>query len=404
MRLLVVAYRIAAGEGSESGSGYNFVQHIREYVDDLTVLTRCDQAELLVSDRALAGVTFVGYDVPRTISWWKRGPRGVLPYYYLWQVGVGRIAARLHRSRPFDVVHQWNFHTDSSPHFLRAPGGRVIWGPICHQPTLPLSYLRLEPLRGPMREAAKGAAKRAVWHLDPALRAAIQRTDVTLYANHDVALPFHKATDLRYQPFAMGGYMDSVEHARLRAPASLRLVHVGRMVSIKGAAVGLEALARSAGGPAADAQLEVIGEGPLSDGLVRLAHRLRVADRVRFTPWMPQAELARRYRSADALLYPSLANQDSVVAEALAGGLPVIGIESTGTAIMAGAAGLTAPRRPHRSTIDGLAAAITQLASEKRHAPDVLAARRESALRRSHELSWPVVAAQIARIYAERTD
>ena len=402
MSALVIAYKIAAGEGSESGSGYNFVKHIREHVGDLTVITRCDQAEALVGDPAVAGVKFVGYDVPRMISWWKRRHRGVMPYYYLWQLGVGRAVARMHARQQFNIVHQWNFHTDWAPHFLHAPQARIIWGPVCHQPQLPMSYLCLERLGGPVREFAKVTAKRAFWHLDPALRSAIRRTDVAIYANRDVASPFHAARDLRFQTFAMGGFMGQVDGVDTTHANSLKLIHVGRMVSIKGAAVALEALSRVHDGAAANAQLEIVGDGPLRERLVEHARQLRVLDRVTFTAWMAQADLARRYRSSDALLYPSLANQDSVVAEALAGGLPVIGVESTGTEMMAGTAGLMAPRRPHSATVDGLAAAIALLATEKRVAPATFAARKRAATLRSQALSWRQTAADIADIYSER--
>ena len=105
------------------------------------------------------------------------------------------------------------------------------------------------------------------------------------------------------------------------------------------------------------------------------------------------------YAAADGLLYPSLANQDTVVAEGLAAGLPIIGVAGTGAAIMAGDAGLMAPRRPHTATVQGLASAIRALSQEKVHSPVDLDRRKKTARLRSRELSWPATARGIVAAY-----
>ena len=396
VRVLLVCYQIERGKGSEAGSGYNFLLHLKDTVPHVTVLTRHNNAALLREDADLAGVAVVGYDPPPGLTRWKRGSRGALPFYYLWQAGAGRAARRLHAVEAFDVVHQYNFHTDWAPHFLRFDDARVVWGPICHQPLLPRPYLQLEPVRGLARELAKAALKRFFWTFDPNLRRAIRASDVILFANQEVPPAYRRSGKVVQQTF--GGALPGQMQEQARAEGPLRLLHVGRFVSIKGAAVALDALheARRRG---CVATLTLVGEGPLREGLADKVAALGLQDSVRLLPWMDRNALRGQYARADALLYPSLANQDGVVAEALAASLPVIGIDTSGTATMAADSGLLAPRKPYRATVLGLAEAIGLLASEVASDPAAWAGRRARARARSRELSWGSTARDIAARY-----
>lgn len=396
MRVLLICYQIERGKGSEAGSGYNFLLHLKDVVPHVTVLTRHNNAALLRQDPELAGVEVVGHDPPARVTRLKRGGRGALPFYYLWQAGAARTAARLHAAAAFDVVHQYNFHTDWAPHFLRFDDARIVWGPICHQPMLPLSYLQLERGRGLAREIGKATLKRFFWTVDPNLRRAVRATDVILFANQDVPRVYRRSGKVAYQTF--GGAIPGQARPALRPAGSLRLLHVGRFVSIKGAAVALDALhrARSLG---ADASLTLVGDGPLRAPLRRKVAALDLEDCVELRPWMDRDALRLEYATADALLYPSLANQDGVVAEALAASLPVIGVATTGTATMAASAGVWAPRRPYPATVQGLAEGIASFAAEVASDPEAWAGRVAAAEARSRQLSWTATAQDIAARY-----
>ncbi len=396
MRVLVICYQIERGKGSEAGSGYNFVVNLNRLAHDITLVTRPNNAERLTGDALMEGVRIVGHDPARAITRLKRGSRGLVLFYYIWQAGVGRLAAELHEREPFDVVHQYNFHTDWAPHFLRVPGARVVWGPICHQPTLPWSFLQLERWRGPVREAGKALLKRFFWNVDPNVRRAIRASNVILFANEDVPRVFARSGKVRQQTF--GGALPG-QAARARATSGpLELLHVGRCVSIKGAAVALDAV-REARARGADVRLTLVGEGLLRHELEAKARSSGLGAVVRFLPWLSQEQLARVYARADAFLYPSLGNQDGVVAEALAASLPVIGIGGSGTAVMAADAGAWARPGPYARLVGDLAAAIVTMAKEARAGTEGWQARRDTALRRAEMLSWSTTAQQISARY-----
>lgn len=71
--------------------------------------------------------------------------------------------------------------------------------------------------------------------------------------------------------------------------------------------------------------LDLVGDGPLRDTLVKQAAELGLADIVRWHGWKPRAELRSMYQAADALINPSLyEGMPNTVLEAMACGLPVL--------------------------------------------------------------------------------
>ena len=95
---------------------------------------------------------------------------------------------------------------------------------------------------------------------------------------------------------------------------------VGRLVDWKALDIVLEAMQR-----VPDANLDVIGDGPMLVPWRKLAIDQGLADRVHFHGWLPQSECARYLATARALLLPSLYEcGGAVVLEAMAMSKPVI--------------------------------------------------------------------------------
>ncbi len=104
------------------------------------------------------------------------------------------------------------------------------------------------------------------------------------------------------------------------------LLHVGRLSAEKKLDIVLNSLAQLAP-TEPDLRLLVVGTGP-SEGLYKkMAEDLGISDRVVFTGFLPDSELAKAYASAEMLVIAStFETQGLVVLEALASGTPVTGI------------------------------------------------------------------------------
>jgi glycosyltransferase involved in cell wall biosynthesis len=145
---------------------------------------------------------------------------------------------------------------------------------------------------------------------------------------------------------------------RARRPA--RLVNVAMHVEVKALDVLLRAFASVAASRPA-LTLELIGEGPLTAGLQRLAAELGLAGRVRFGGTASPERIAEVLRQSDLFVLSSLSeNMPLAVIEALCCGLPVAGTDVGGVPEAVGGDGvLASPADP-----EALAAAIETVLDE----------------------------------------
>jgi glycosyltransferase involved in cell wall biosynthesis len=130
-------------------------------------------------------------------------------------------------------------------------------------------------------------------------------------------VPFGIDTD-RFEPTsATLSRAEELRAARVRPV----VLFVGRLIYYKGADVLVRAMAD------VEADLVLIGSGPLEGELRALASSLGIAGRVTFLPPMEDAELAAWYRAAAVLCLPSVARSEAyglVQLEAHASGTPVV--------------------------------------------------------------------------------
>ena len=104
------------------------------------------------------------------------------------------------------------------------------------------------------------------------------------------------------------------------------VLFVGRLIYYKGAEVLVRAMA------GVDADLVMIGSGPLEAQLRELAAEVKIADRVTFPGGQPFDELVAWYHAADVFCLPSIARSEAfglVQLEAHATGTPVVSTDLT---------------------------------------------------------------------------
>jgi glycosyltransferase involved in cell wall biosynthesis len=176
------------------------------------------------------------------------------------------------------------------------------------------------------------------------------------------------------------------------AARSAQLLFVGKLTPQKGLHHLLEALPLCRTRPT----LEVVGAGRVDDSALRArAQVLGLGDRITWTPILPQAELARRYRSACALVIPATDEGLGLTAvEASLSETPVIAFASGGVtdAVVHGETGQLVPPGDVRK----LAEAIDALVSDATLARTLGAGARRFAMRR---FSAGAVAATYAALY-----
>lgn len=177
--------------------------------------------------------------------------------------------------------------------------------------------------------------------------------------------------------------------AQLLGSAAPYYLLVGKNEPYKGHAIAVQAFAQSAQD---DELLVLVQRASGGRGLLELAARLGVAERVKLLPAVTGRDLVSLLQAARALLQPSIVEGFGIpVLEAMACGCPVIASDAPALVEVSGGAGL------HAAVGDAsaLAAAITRLRTEDRERV------RQRGLARAAQFSWERTAAETLAIYHE---
>jgi glycosyltransferase involved in cell wall biosynthesis len=168
----------------------------------------------------------------------------------------------------------------------------------------------------------------------------------------------------------------------------------------KGLPLAFEAMARVSDLPV---RLTIAGQGPSRSAYERHAAALGLAEKVRFLGLVPRERLlADIFASSDGFLFTSLQDSAaSVVLEAMAASLPVIGLDHQGAGMMMPEhAAIKVPVTSPSATMQGLADGIRALVMS----PDLGQRLSEAARRHAASESWSRRAARMNALYQSCLD
>jgi glycosyltransferase involved in cell wall biosynthesis len=226
---------------------------------------------------------------------------------------------RLIREQRINVVHQPIPVSPKAPSFIFGLGVPVVIGPMNGGMDYPPAFRAAESLFTRLAVALGRKSANLVNSVISGKRTA----SVLLVANERTRLALPSCAGGKIIELPENGVDLSIwSPAEMSASSaeSARYLFVGRLVDWKRLDFVLHALHSIP-----EAQLEVIGDGPMRATWLALAASLGIADRVRWLGWLPQPQCAQRLRGATALLLPSIYEcGGAVVLEAMACAIPVI--------------------------------------------------------------------------------
>jgi len=338
MRVLVTAYSCEPNMGSEPGTGWNWVKQIASR-HSCHLITRENNVAAIEAEARkanLTGLTVHGYDLPRWARFWKRGQRGSSLYYYLWQLGLIRLAKKLDRQHDFDVLHHVTYVANYLPSGLAFLAKPFVWGPVGQHPRIPRAFIRTDDLRLRLAEVAKVGVKWIFRYIDPLFQKTLQNADVilSLSESFDQGLDTDNANKVIPYP-AVGVDEPKVSDTANDGDSTFDVLYSGRLVDLKGARLVLAAFAEFAK-DAQQARLRFLGDGPLSEPLRDAAVQLGIADHVQFNGQVPYEEALAAMQTTDVFLFPSFEGAGMVVIEAMAAQTPVLCLDFGGPGRMVG--------------------------------------------------------------------
>lgn len=359
------AYACEPDRGSEPEVGWQWaIQMARRH--DVTVITRANNRNVI--ERGLAALPephpkFLYFDLPAWLQVAKRRGLPVALYYFWWQRAVTRhVAPQLSE---FDLIHHATFNSFRQPGSWRACGKPIVLGPLGGGQICPWRLMRDFGL------AAPGELLRSVTVLlnrfNPFARGSFRDATVILAANADTAARVPAVFQNKVRMLLETGMSAAETRPQNGRDTTVapRLIWVGRLVAIKGAPLALRAFALAVK-ERPDLRLTMVGDGPDTGRLQRLAAGLGLERKVEWTGKVPLKDVKKLLPQHDIFLFTSLRDTSgNVLLEAMAAGLPAITIRHHGAAMIA--TDETAWRIPPTSgaeTTTRLAAAMVRLAMD----------------------------------------
>ena len=171
-----------------------------------------------------------------------------------------------------------------------------------------------------------------------------------------------------------------------------RIGYVGRLAAQK----QVDVLVRAFGAMRGPADLVLVGDGPERHRVARLVEGNPAVDRISLTGFVPHTEVPALLASLDVLALPSAYEEmGSVLVEAMVSGLPVVASDVGGIpdVVRHGETGLLVPP----GDVPALTAALDRLVADAGLRARLAAGARA----RSHDYSWPHLAARVAEVYRE---
>lgn len=382
--------------------GWNVVREVGRS-NEIWVITRANNRapiECAANRVPMPNVHWAFYDLPQWSRFWKKGPRGLRLYYYLWQIGASLVARRLHREIGFDLMHHVTFGRYLTPSFISLFPVPFIWGPVGGGESMPRSFWRTLSLRGRTYEFTRNRLRQMAEH-SPFVRLTARRSAVALATTRETARRLRKlgARDVRMFPHVGISHSEIEELSayQLHADDGTRFISIGRLIHWKGTHLGLKAFSDAG---LRDSEYWIVGNGPERGRLEAFAAELGIDNRVRFWGELSYEVMLKRLSECHVLVHPSMHDSGGgVCLLAMAAGRPVICLDTGGPALqVTETTGFKIATDSAETAIEDLAHAMRRLADDSELLKAMGQAGRERA---SREYEWDTLGTYLINLYHE---
>ncbi len=370
--ILATTYAVHPTKGSEDAMGWNYILQIARFnrVICVTRVNNQPAIDLYIKNNPAPiydNIRFLYFDTPKWTRFWKRGSRGAMVYYWMWQRAIPAFIKK--NKLTFDIAHNVTFPNDWTPSFLWKLGKPFVWGPIGHHPLIPKQYLAPYKSSYFIKDRLTWLVKNCFWKLSPALKKTAKKADFIYAMNHSVASKITLKKDQHFvrpsvatQDFGFNTKKDI---------GKFHIISAGRFVPLKGFDLTLLAFAsfiKSLPKPAQhNIKLTLVGKGPEEQYYKHLIKQEGIIDCVEIINWVERPNFLEIMKQADVFLFPSHEGAGMVVAEALSFGLPVICLDNCGPGeFITSKCGITVAHQSYQNTIQQLSNAINELYSNPR--------------------------------------
>lgn len=366
--ILASCYAVNPYKGSEDAMGWNFVMQIARF-NKVIAVTRENNREAIEQymDKNPASeysnITFLYFDLPYYMRFWKKGSRGAMLYFYLWQKGIVDFVKKQKLS--FDIAHNVNFHNDWTPSFLWKLNKPLVWGPVGHHPLIPKMFLRPYSISYSIKDSLTWLIKKMFWNYSSALKETKENAAYIWCMNTDVPVKLNLKSN-SYSVFPSVASEDYYNTVGSVEPQGFHIISAGRFVPLKGFDLTIRSfikfLERVPFDERKNCKLILVGSGPEKGFYGQLINNSIAKDNIEIIEWIERKELMKFYAKSSVFMFPSHEGAGMVVAEALSFGLPVVCLDNIGPGqYITSECGFIIPQTNYDETVSGLNDALYKL-------------------------------------------
>lgn len=331
MKILVSAYACEPNKGSEPGVGWNFVKELAKKHDTI-VLTRKNNKDNIINSKEkwVNNVQWLFFDPPKYLTFWKRKGFGVQLFYIIWQISALKYIKKNLKNLSPDCIHHITFGKYWVPTFLGKTGIPTFFGPVGGGDETPICFKGTYSLGGKIKEFLKKISSYSIPRF-PFFKSAYKDISICFAAtentanklSHLVSCPIEIVPQSGLEQDQLNLFNDiATSTTKSDTPLFLTACRLEHWKAVNLAIEAFNLIVEKY----PNAKLEIIGNGPEKENLIKLVSRYKLEDKVIFTPRLSSLnDLYHKIASATALLHPALHEAfGQVCVESQALGTPVI--------------------------------------------------------------------------------
>jgi len=340
LKILVSAYafhpRAPKWIGHRSGyTSWKLVEQLVRFCDVWVMTTNQNRDPVLesLSEGGLPEARIRFVNLPKFHKFLRRSFSGQYLCYFLWQRSALEEARALHSEHQFDAAHHLTPGPEWFPSFLGASLPiPFIWGPLLEDEGIPKSLRRFQSNRLNIKKSWEQTVQR--WaRRRHARKKCAQNSRAILVSDPDTVEKFPKVDRKKIHFFPSYG-IDAVSSlSKMKSSREknvFRAIGAGNLTRESGFFEIIRAFRRFVQShPEADFAL--FGNGPEKNRLERQILRMDRQGRIRIHPPNEMESMRKEMHDSDVFICPVVSQDESVwVIEAMAAGLPVIGVDFGG--------------------------------------------------------------------------
>ena len=336
IKIVVSAYGCEPNKGSESGTGWFWVERMAKHFEIWVITRKNNECNISnhISDEIKNNIHFVYYDLPEWVKKFKKREKGFYWYYFLWQKGIVKIARKLVKEEKPDYIMHLTFGSVWLPtciHKLKCP---FIWGPIGGGEAIPDCYLDRFTLKSKMVQRLRKILIKCS-ELNLSLRKRCRKAELIIARTEDTvtALPkkYREKTVVMLETAVADDVIRelAVRKERILGNSQVKILYTGRLIPLKAVDIAISAIGKMK--HRERVEFSIIGKGFLKKKLEKQVKGLGLERQVKFIGEISRKEVLEHLKEADIFLFPSLKEGGTwALMEAMTAGLPCVCIDTSG--------------------------------------------------------------------------